>query len=158
MKNRSEKDAVLIDDKLQSKPEVIVAFLAWDEKYSVHIELIDAQHKKLFALLKNLFDEMGKDRTREALGVTIGELIQYAMEHFATEEKLLTQYNFPGYLDHKKEHEAFEVKVAAFQRDFKEGKTTLTLDVIKFLLSWLDHHILKVDKEYAPFLIDKGVC
>lgn len=135
-----------------------MAFLAWDEKYSIHIELIDTQHKRLFALLKNLFDEMGKDRTQEALGVIIGGLTQYAAEHFATEEKLLTQYDFPGHLEHKKEHEAFEVKIAAFLRDFKEGKATLTMDVIKFLLSWLDQHILKIDKEYAPFLIDKGVC
>ena len=135
-----------------------MSHIVWDKKYSVNIEVIDEQHKKLFEVLGNLFDGMGKKRDKEFLGAIIGELVQYAAEHFATEEIFMRQYDFPGYVQHKKEHEAFKDKVAAFQKSFETGKATLSLEVINFLTGWLDHHILKVDKEYSPFLNEKGVC
>ncbi len=135
-----------------------MSHIAWDPKYSVNIEAIDEQHKHLFEVLGNLFDEMGQKRAQETLGGIIAELIQYASEHFATEEIFMTQYGFPGYAQHKKEHEAFKAKVAAFQKGFDAGKATLSIEVIDFLTGWLDHHILKVDQEYSPFLNEKGVC
>jgi len=135
-----------------------LSHIVWDEKYSVHIEVIDEQHKHLFEVLDRLFDGMGKGTTREVLGVTLGELIQYAGEHFATEEIFMTQYDFPGYAKHKKEHEAFKLNVAAFQKDFNAGKAMLSAEVIDFLTGWLDHHILKIDQQYSSFLNGKGVC
>jgi hemerythrin-like metal-binding protein len=134
-----------------------MSHIAWEEKYSVNIEVIDEQHKKLFAVLGNLFDGMGKEGKKEVLSATVGELVRYAVEHFATEEIFMQQYDYPGYAQHKKEHEAFKAKVAVFQKDLEAGKVTLSMEVMSFLTGWLDHHILKVDKEYAPFLNDKGV-
>jgi hemerythrin-like metal-binding protein len=140
------------------EPEAVVSHIVWDEKYSVHIEVIDEQHKHLFKVLGDLFDGIGKGKSREILGVTLGELIRYALDHFRTEEAFMRQYDFPGYEQHKKEHEAFKRKVAVFQKDFEAGKATLTLEVISFLTGWLDHHILEVDREYGPFLNEKGIC
>ncbi len=134
-----------------------MSHIRWTEKYSINIEVIDEQHQKLFEVLGNLSDQLGKDRDKDFLGGIIRELIQYAGEHFATEEIFMTQYAFPGYTEHKKEHEAFKLKVAAFQKSFEVGKATLSIEVINFLTGWLDHHILKTDKEYAPFLNEKGV-
>ena len=130
----------------------------WEEKYSVGIDVIDGQHKHLFELIGRLFDGMGKEKNKEALGAIIKELVQYAVDHFATEEIFMRQYGFPGYAKHKEEHEAFKVKVAAFQKDFEAGKQTLSGEVINFLTTWLDHHILNKDKAYGPFLIEKGIC
>lgn len=135
-----------------------MSHIVWDEKYSVNIEVIDQQHQHLFKVLGDLFDGMGKGSTREVLGETLGELVQYAAEHFATEEIFMKQFDFPGYEEHKKEHEDFKVKVAAFQKDFKAGKAMLSAEVIDFLTGWLDHHILKIDREYGPFLNEKGIC
>jgi hemerythrin-like metal-binding protein len=134
-----------------------MSHIVWEEKYSVHIEVIDEQHKHLFEVLGNLFDGMGKGGTREILNITLGELVQYAAEHFATEEIFMTQYDFPGYKEHKQEHETFKSKVAAFQKDFTAGKAMLSAEVVNFLVSWLDHHILHIDKKYSPFLNEKGI-
>ena len=134
-----------------------MASIAWDEKYSVHIDVIDQQHKHLFEVLGNLSDEMGKKRSQDVLGNIIEELTKYAVEHFATEEIFMTQYNFPGYAEHKKEHEVFKVKVAAFQKDFKAGKVSLSIEVINFIRGWLDHHILGTDQKYGPFLNEQGI-
>ena len=134
-----------------------MSHIAWDEKYSVNIEVIDEQHKKIIEVLGHLFDEMGKKKSREVLGSILDQMVQYATEHFATEEIFMTQYAFPGYVEHKKEHEAFRAKVAAFLKDFAAEKASLSVDVIRFLTDWLDYHILDVDKKYGPFLNEKGI-
>ena len=131
--------------------------IQWEEKYSVNIEVLDEHHKRIFAILAKLFDELGKQRSKEVLRATLLDLKQYAVDHFAAEEIFMKQYGYPGYAKHKKEHEAFKTKVGAFQKDFAEGKESLSIDVIRFLTDWLDHHILEVDKQYGPFLNEKGV-
>ncbi len=131
--------------------------IIWEEKYSVNIKMIDEQHKRLFEIFGNIFDRMGKKDDREALGVDVWELARYATGHFDAEELLLSEYYFPGYEQHKKEHEVFRSKVAIFQRDLEKDKTTLSIDIVHFLMSWLSHHILTVDKEYSAFLNEKGI-
>ena len=135
-----------------------MSHIVWDEKYSVRIEVIDEQHKKIIKTLGKLFDEMGKGKSREILKSILDQMVWYATEHFSTEEIFMKQYNFPGYEEHKKEHEAFKLKVATFQKDFAAGKESLSINVIRFLTDWLDHHILDIDKQYGPFLNEKGVC
>jgi hemerythrin-like metal-binding protein len=135
-----------------------MSHIAWDEKYSVNIEVIDEQHKRIIEILGKLFEEMGKKKSPEVLKTILDQMVWYASEHFSTEEIFMTQYDFPGYAAHKKEHEAFKTKVVAFQKDFAAGKATLSMEVIHFLLGWLDHHILEVDKQYGPFLNEKGIC
>lgn len=134
-----------------------MSHVVWDEKYSVNIAVIDEQHKKIIETLGKLFDEMGKNNRREVLGAVLDQMVWYALEHFSTEEVFMRQYGFPGYEDHKKEHEMFKTKVGTFQRDFAAAKATLSLDIVKFLTDWLDRHILDVDKKYGPFLNEKGV-
>ena len=131
--------------------------IAWEEKYSVNIRVLDGQHKKLFEILANLYDRMGKEDDAKFLGDRVWELSLYAVVHFDTEELFMSEYYFPGYEAHKKEHDAFKVKVASFQKDLEAGKATLSLDIVSFLLGWLQHHILTVDKEYSPFLNEKGI-
>ncbi len=135
-----------------------MSHIAWDDKYSVNIEVIDQQHKKIIEILGKLFEEMGKKKSPEALKAILDQMVWYASEHFGTEEIFMKQYGFPGYEAHKREHDAFRAKVTAFEKDFAAGKATLSMEVINFLLGWLDHHILEVDKQYGPFLNEKGIC
>jgi hemerythrin len=43
--------------------------------------------------------------------------------------------------------------VAKLQADFRSGKMTVSLDLMKFLKSWLTSHILENDKKYAPVAV-----
>ena len=134
-----------------------MSHIQWDEKYSVNIEVIDEQHKKLIATIATLSDAMQKGDSKKLIGEVVRELTDYAGYHFGAEEIFLKQYGFPDYENHKKEHEVFRTKALSFQKDFEKGKQALSLDVINFLWSWLDHHIMNIDKKYAPFLNEKGI-
>lgn len=130
---------------------------AWQEKFSVNVRVLDEQHKKFFDILGNLHDSRGRVSDTPFLGARVWELAMYAVVHFDTEELMMSEYSFPGYEEHRKEHEAFKEKVAIFKKDLEMGQTALALDMITFLTGWLEHHILNVDQQYSLFLNGKGI-
>ena len=129
----------------------------WSEQYSVGVSELDNHHKKLINLLNDLHDAMKQGKSKELTAGIINELVSYAANHFAAEEKYMVKFNFPGYQKHKSEHESFVAKVVDFQNDYNAGKMLLTVEIMDFLKQWLINHIQKTDKEYGPFFNEKGL-
>ncbi|HOW58673.1 MAG TPA: bacteriohemerythrin [Candidatus Omnitrophota bacterium] len=131
--------------------------IIWDQTYSVNIAEIDLQHQKIAVLLDVLFEAVEQNRSVSILAEIIQELIAYAEYHFETEENLMRRYQFPEYIEHKKEHDDFRKKVLQFQEDLHKKKETLASDLIKLMTHWLSDHVMNLDKKYGPFLNAKGV-
>ncbi len=129
-----------------------MALMAWEEKYSVHVPMIDEQHKKLFALINQLHESMSKGKANDVMGRVIAELVSYTKTHFAAEEKMLQSKNYPDLKAHQAQHHKFVEKVEQFQKEFAGGKMTVSNEVISFLRDWLTGHILKTDKLYSEAL------
>ncbi len=129
----------------------------WKPEYSVSVSVLDAQHKKLFALAQNLHDAMCAGRGREVLGRCLGELIDYTKTHFAEEEKLLAGHNYPGLPDQKRQHALLIAKIMEFQKSFANGSGMITLEVMDFISGWIAGHIKGTDMLYADFFNRQGV-
>ncbi|MCK6447713.1 MAG: bacteriohemerythrin [Planctomycetes bacterium] len=134
-----------------------MALMTWTDKYATGIASIDNQHKKLIELLNQLQDAMLAGSGNDAIAKILDGLVQYTVTHFAHEEKLFAAHGYIEAANHKAEHEKLAKKVAEFQREFKAGKTKLSVTVMNFLRDWLNSHILVTDMKYAPFLKAKGV-
>ncbi|MFC1744793.1 hypothetical protein ACFL35_12455, partial [Candidatus Riflebacteria bacterium] len=63
-----------------------MALLQWDELYSVAVEDLDEQHKFLFKLINDFHDSIEKKPDRELELDTLNILVDYAVNHFASEE------------------------------------------------------------------------
>lgn len=131
--------------------------IIWDQTYSVHIAEIDRQHQKFTALLDMLFEAIEAGRAQGVLSEILRELLAYASYHFDTEEQLMIKHHYPEFGVHHQEHDEFRAKMLEFQRNFSEGKETLTGDVVKFMTHWIADHVMSTDKKYAPFLNARGV-
>lgn len=137
-----------------------MAEFAWTPKYSVNISKIDQQHSKFIDILNKLNMTLKKGEGREIIDRIIAELEDYADFHFKTEEDLFKKYDYPEYVEHKKEHDDFKKKVKEFlekSQNQKSGKVVLTIEISNFMLDWLINHILKSDKKFGPYLNSKGV-
>jgi len=129
----------------------------WSPRFSVYVAEIDAQHRHLVDLLNRLHDTALAGKAHHQLGKILDELVAYAAEHFATEERLFAEHGYPDAAEHVREHRAFVKKVQQFQRDFHAGKAALSAQVLNFLGQWVRHHILRVDMKYADFFFSAGV-
>jgi hemerythrin-like metal-binding protein len=131
--------------------------LVFTEKFSVGIETIDQQHRRLFEILNNLFEAMKFAQGKHVLETTLAELNEYTQYHFSAEENLLDKFGYPQLNGHRSEHAFFIRRIITFQEDLKRGKPALSVYVMNFLKSWITNHILIVDKKYSGFLIENGM-
>ena len=134
-----------------------MAMIEWSDSLSVGVKEFDDQHKVLIGMINDLHNAMKEGKGKGVVGEIVEKLIEYTDTHFKTEEKYFDQFDFPGKAAHKKTHEDFVTKVVDFSEDLSSGKITLTLDVMKFLSSWLKEHIKGTDKEYSAFFAEKGL-
>jgi hemerythrin len=130
----------------------------WKDIYSTGIHSIDAQHRNLFAVAKDLFAAMSTGQGRAAVGRTLDRMVQYTASHFAHEERLMRLHNFPDFEAHKAEHDKLTAQVLQLQADYRAGKITITVQLLHFLRDWLQKHIQGSDQQYAPFLREKAVA
>jgi hemerythrin len=117
--------------------------LIWSEKFSIHNEEIDSQHKRLFDLYNRVqfFAEDENDKFR-----TLDALTEYASFHFADEEKFMLSIGYPEeeFQKHKRMHESYLESLS----QLKSEPLWKTLD---FFREWLLTHILAEDTKIGRF-------
>ena len=131
--------------------------ITWSDTMSVNIKSIDEEHKKLVNMINELHSAMGSGKGKDIMGKILIGLADYTKTHFALEENLMQKHAYPGYLNHKGQHDALTKQVNDLYIKFQEGKAMITIEVMHFLKDWLTNHIQNTDKKYAPFLNNKGV-
>ena len=132
-------------------------YLTWKNEYSVGIDSIDQQHKRLLNLINQLQTAVdystGEEFEREALN----ELVDYTKTHFSYEEGLMEENGYPDFEPHKAQHEKMIKKVDEVLSEYLQNHDKAMTNAIEFLKGWLINHINGTDKEYSSFLIEKGV-
>jgi hemerythrin len=97
--------------------EAGMALFTWNSSYSVGVATIDQQHQQLMTLINELNEAMLQGKGRQMVGDILGKLIRYTGTHFADEEKLLMDHDYPEYAEHKAKHTKMVGKVKALQQD-----------------------------------------
>lgn len=132
--------------------------MTWNEKMSVGVHALDEDHKKLVAMINELFDGINAGKGKDVVGSILDRLIRYTVEHFRREEEFFASTAYPDTAAHKKEHEKLTAEVVKVQTAFKAGATaTVSLEVMNFLKNWLLNHIQVSDNRYGPHLNGKGI-
>jgi|SRR5215469_1429758 len=131
--------------------------ITWSDRYSVGIAKIDSEHHKLVDLVNELYAAILAGNPTSVTAKVLDGLAAYTLSHFATEEALMKRYNYPGYTQHKAEHDKLVGQVKQLQQELKAGKTTVSQEVMSFLQGWLISHILGMDKKYTAHLQAAGV-
>ena len=129
----------------------------WDEKYKVGILEFDEQHKKIISIINMLYEKMKSGKEKEAISVSLEELIEYINYHFEAEEKLFSEYAYHHKGQHMKEHEKIRNKIIEFKLSFDNGQVVVDDILVNFLKEWLDYHIIENDKKYESFFNKKGI-
>jgi len=121
----------------------------WDETMSVGFKKLDDQHKILIDLINDAYAAIQK-HDEHKMTELINQMREYANMHFAFEEKLISQYGFPGIENHKFKHAKFNSEVDEFKK--KQFEKTNLSQIFVFLSRWLTTHIMDEDKQYASYL------
>lgn len=125
----------------------------WKEEYATGITPVDMEHRILFNITGLLADSIRDGSDQEAIQVFIHQLIDYIERHFAREEVILQEANYPDYEAHAKLHRDIERTVRDIARRYETDPSAVTSDeLLRFLEVWLSQHIMGVDMKYVPYV------
>jgi hemerythrin len=128
----------------------LLELVSWSNALSCGVKIIDDQHKGLVDLVNEMFNHVTGNQTQELdyFNRVIHETVNYVKVHFATEEKIMIATKYPGYADHKKEHDIFVLNVVENIKDYQAGKRLTLSSFTKYLKEWILSHIAVMDKGY----------
>ncbi len=133
------------------------SFVVWNDEYSVGIKQIDEDHQKLLNLINQfqtaVYYNTGKRFEQESLD----ELVNYTRTHFAREEKLMQDHDYPDFDAHLAQHKAMIAKVDQFIQAHRDNGHKALQDTADYLRDWLINHINGTDKKYSEYLRSRGV-
>ncbi len=121
----------------------------WSERYMTGEPVVDEEHQGLFRLINWIIEHQTTSTPPEEIEKVLGQLIQYAVVHFGHEEDLMLKTGCdPRFIEiHKNVHHGFGEQVSKMcELPSEDGNLDFLL---RFLCSWLAHHILGMDQSMA---------
>lgn len=120
----------------------------WKDEYNIGVESIDGAHKQLFRIVSriiNNFESNDFEKNKATCIEAIKYLKNYAIQHFADEEKYMLANGYRGYQLHKRVHDNMRnVVIPALEKEM-ELKSYSKESMENFLgacAGWLSAHIL----------------
>ena len=134
-----------------------MALLRWSKKYSVGVQAMDDQHIALVRILNQLHSAIMKGQAQSATGKLLLKLTDYAHTHFSSEEEMLAGAGFPGLGLQREQHCELFRQLDEYIARHQQGDQTMYLPLLLFVRDWLTTHMLKEDKEYGPWMNQRGI-
>jgi len=129
----------------------------WRRLTELGIEEQDHEHREILWMImamRNLVNSSVKDKSKHnALKLLVDDAVQFVQRHFAEEESLMSRSGYPGYLDHKKEHEAFLQRLLDLRAQVQRNRKPLTTETVTLMKDWLYRHVLESDRPLIPHLV-----
>lgn len=125
--------------------------IKWSNDFALGIGEIDEQHKALVGMINALDASTHEEYSAENMRRLLDELNAYVKDHFGFEERLMAGGGCSPDLvtRHCGEHAYFRSVLRDLTADFESGRTSITVPLIEYLVHWLLHHIVVVDRAMA---------
>ena len=137
---------------LCAKAGFIMELIKLEDSLKLDIPEIDCQHERLIGLINLLHEAMVQGAGRTVLDERLAQLLAHTQEHFAYEEQLMSQHNYPGTDAHQSEHNRLLQHLVDLTKRYKNGELLLSFAIVLELKGWAVVHIEKSDKPLGAFL------
>jgi hemerythrin len=115
--------------------------LEWKPEYQTGIAGIDYEHRRLVDTINSICDNLAGKEVRDDVLECLGQLYERICTHFALEENMMQERQYPLYSGHKAQHtqllEHFRTMMDAYE-DGDCERCGKTLD--ECLISWFSQH------------------
>ena len=121
----------------------------WNESYVTGETVVDDEHRELVRIINWIIEHQSLSDEGTEVDDVLAKLVNYAVNHFAHEEELMIQSGCdPHFVKvHVNVHQDFARQVGKM-REFPANQTDIEY-LLRFLSSWLAHHILGIDQSMA---------
>ena len=130
--------------------------LHWEPALAVGVEAFDQAHRELMERADALISAIADAGTGSGVRDVMDDLLECAVAHFAEEEQVLRQLDWPGIDTHQQAHYHLLRTLLQFKADLRYGRLAAE-DAAEFISDWVCLHIQREDMQYRSFLAARGV-
>ena len=144
-------DVSLDVDELPDEKRIADAIVNWNASLSIDIDGIDRQHHYLINLINRIHRAVEETDATEVVEILI-DMQQYSRVHFAEEEALMKEYDYPGSELHIELHRRFIDKTEDFIEHLETTPLAISAGISLYLKDWLVSHIQTADAELGDYI------
>ncbi len=126
--------------------------IQWTDEYATGNAGIDSDHQRLLALFNEFSLAVNAGKGDAIVRWVLDDLLDYTHYHFAREELLMHEVDYPDFARHKTMHDTFIRQVEDVDKHLSIG-ADLAAFLLSFLAKWLSGHILSADKQLGRYLL-----
>jgi hemerythrin len=113
---------------------------------------LDSQHELLFGIAAGLQEALHKEGGDAVVGDYLERLLAYMAFHFATEDRMMSESDYPDADTHRREHAAALTTARRLDRAFRSGKKIAAVKTLAFIEKWATEHIPCADRALSAYL------
>ena len=128
--------------------------IEWRPELAINVAEIDLQHQELFRRFDALLKACDSGQGQKEIASLLDFLSDYVQTHFRDEERLQASSGFPGYPEHRKQHQQFITRLQDLQRQLATEGSSLPviLQTNHMMVDWLINHISKLDRQIGDHI------
>jgi hemerythrin-like metal-binding protein len=118
----------------------------------VFVPEMDAEHRALILLGKQLQEAAAAGAGGDVLGQTARALTASLEDHLSHEEKLMRSSQYPSFDWHKRQHDGARRSLKGFTKRIERGDVGGAAELLYYLSNWLRDHTGVTDRLLAAHL------
>jgi hemerythrin len=129
----------------------------WEKRLEIGVPEIDAQHRELFARVQG-FDVALAKGDHVQIARTFAFLREYALVHFAAEEKLMRESSYSRLDVQREQHAKFTERLAELSREHEKNGASFLFRkrAENWILLWLVEHVGTEDARLGFHLLTRS--
>ena len=125
-------------------------YFKWDDSFLIGIEELDHEHKVLIDDINRLHEELARQGEKSNVEKCLGEIHARMQAHFALEESVMKEHEYPYLAEHKREHDELLDSYTEYMLQLMNDTVpTTTKPIHERLQHWVMVHIGTSDKKMS---------
>lgn len=123
----------------------------------VALDFMNRDHAEFVALRDKLLKLLTTQAAAAEVDELLAELLVHTRRHFAEEERLMQEIQFPPYPVHKGEHDSVLAEMSAQLKRWEQGRNAVALRewLDRSVGDWFENHVSTMDFVTARFIAMK---
>lgn len=125
--------------------------LAWDSRFEVGNERIDAEHRVFLSLIRDLSHQSEIGVPEAQMARTLREIYKYADFHFTSEENIMETRGYPERALHQQRHRYLLAELENKMHGLHNREHGAS-PIVDYLFQWFALHTTQEDKRLAAYV------
>lgn len=124
----------------------------WAASLTVGNEAMDMEHRIQVSLIQAMEEAVRAGETDGRTQKIVTQLYDFTSAHFLAENLLMRLHAYPEYEAHSADHDRLIALLDRLVRAVEAGETSVSLESMESLRSWLSLHIGGMDQRLSTFV------